>query len=425
MQRFAPHLGRLAGQSESMAKMVREWVRIRSGSHDVDGLAELARKLKKAFAVLGGTMEEIELPPLETIDSLGRTCAMPLGKALRFRKRPNAPLQVFLGIHTDVVYGDGDHDGAEGPEGGKGGTGDGDVTSVLREENGRLYASGAADAKGGIAILLKALETFEASPFCTEVGWEILLNPDEELGSPGSRHLLAQAASRNHLGLLFEPCLPDGNLVGERKGSGNFTAVMRGRSAHAGRDPEAGRNAVHALAEAVVALHRFGKTHPGVNVNVAKLEGGGPSNRVPDLALARFNLRVATATQQAEALGYLKELEKEFSGREGYGLEISGGFASPPKPVTAEYESLLMAVRSCGDRLGMELHWRPSGGVSDGNKLAAAGLPNVDTLGAHGGNIHSTGEFLIWDSLVERAKLTALLLMRLGTGDIVWPLGRE
>ena len=422
MQRYAPYLQPLAAQSAAMTELAIEWVKVRSGSYDRPGLARMAAKLKSAFSVLGGTCEELELAPQSAIGPDGLPCDLPLGKALRFRKRSGAPLQVFLGIHYDVVYGD-PAPGASGA-GTAGNAGTAEVTQTIRQENGAVHASGAADAKGGLVILLKALEAFEASPFCTGVGWEILLNPDEELGSPGSAPLLREAAGRNHLGLLFEPCLPDGNLVGARKGSGNFAAVIRGRAAHAGRDPHLGRNAIHAMAEWIVELNRFGATRPGLNVNVGKVEGGGPLNRVPDLAIARFNLRAQDAEDQAAAEDFLRGSAAAFAAREGYSLELHGHFASPPKPMDGPMEGLLTAIRACGKDLGLDLSWRPSGGVSDGNKLAAAGLPNVDTLGGRGDSIHGPKEWLAAESLAERARLTALLLMRLGSGELAWPAAR-
>lgn len=424
MQRFSPYLDSLTAQAAIMSDLVVDWVKIPSGSHDTAGLAHMAAKLKDAFSALGGTGEELDLARQAAIDSQGRPCLIPLGKALRFRKRPEAPLQVFLGIHYDVVYGDHvESAGNRAEEARVSPQISPQATHAIRLEAGMLHASGAADAKGGLVIMLKALEALEASPFADGLGWEVLLNPDEELGSPGSMTLLKEAAGRNHLGLLFEPSLPDGNLVGARKGSGNFTAVVRGRAAHAGRDPHLGRNAIHALAEFIVELDRFGKAQPGVTVNVGKVEGGGAVNRVPDLALARFNLRVRAPEDQAAAVAWLKSQKEAFALREGYALEIHGGFASPPKPLEGGTLALLEAVAASGRSLGLDLQWHASGGVSDGNKLAAAGMPNVDTLGARGGGIHGPEEFLILESLVERARLTALLLMRLGSGDLDWPPG--
>jgi glutamate carboxypeptidase len=409
MQAYAPYLQGLAGQARAMADLAVEWVKVPSGSRDLAGLARMAAKLKGAFAALGGAAEEIELAPQASIDSNGLPCFLPLGKALRFRKRPDAPLRVFLGIHMDVVYGD------------MGVT----ETPKIRMDGKVLHASGGADAKGGLVIMLKALEAFEASPFAPRLGWEILINPDEELGSPGSAPLLREAAARNHVGLLFEPCLPDGALVGRRKGSGNFSAVVRGRAAHAGRDIHLGRNAISALAEFIVALDEFGAKNPGLSVNVGKVEGGGALNRVPDLAIGRFNLRVRDAEDMTAARDFLHRKAAEINVREGLSLELHGDFSSPPKIPDGAALELQRWIGACGQDLGLNLRWENSGGVSDGNKLAAAGLPNVDTLGAQGGHIHSPEEFLLLDSLPERARLTALILMRLASGEIPWAADKE
>jgi glutamate carboxypeptidase len=405
MHPYDLYLKALSEQASAMRDRVLEWVDIPSGSYDIAGLDRMAAKLKDAFAGLGGDCEEIALAPQTAIDARGEKTLLPLGNALRFRKRPDAPIRVFLGIHYDVVYGEAER-----------------ARPLARMEGDVLRASGACDAKGGIAILLHALEAFEASPWADRLGWEILLNPDEEIGSPGSLPLLKEAAARNHFGLLYEPCLADGNLVGARKGSGNFAAVMRGRASHAGRDPHLGRNAVHALAEFIVALDHLGRRYGGLTVNVARIEGGGALNRVPDLAIARFNLRVRDGEDQRVVEEFLRAQAEEFTRREGYALSIHGNFTSPPKPLEARGLALLEAVAGCGRELGMDLKWQPSGGVSDGNKLAAAGLPNVDTLGARGGDIHSPDEWLDLNSLAERARLTALLLLKVGSGEWAWPV---
>jgi glutamate carboxypeptidase len=146
---------------------------------------------------------------------------------------------------------------------------------------------------------------------------------------------------------------------------------------------------------------------------------------VPDLAIARFNLRAADGEDMTAATAFLRAQADAFSARPGYALDVHGDFASPPKPLAGGTLEALERVAECGRMLGMDLSWRPSGGVSDGNKLAAAGLPNVDTLGARGDNIHGPLEWLALDSLPERARLTALLLMRLGAGEFPWPPARS
>lgn len=404
MTEFTPHLCWIDSQHESMCRLVGEWSRLNSGSHNLLGLQACAAAIEREFSVFGVPAEHLPLKAPPRLDEAGRLVPQKLGEALRLRKRRQAPLQVFLCIHYDTVYAP-DHPFQE----------------PMAIDGNRLQGPGVADAKGGLVVLLKAMEALERSPWAPNIGWEVLLNPDEEIGSPGSFPLLMQAAGENDLGLLFEPALPDGALVGARKGSGNFTLRVTGRSAHVGRNPEAGRNAIHALADFIVSLHAMSDPAQGIVASVGYVSGGGPANVVPDRAGCHFNLRVTTSDQQRQVEDRLRQIVHDINTRDGIVASLHGAFHAPPKVLDEPTRRLLEAIRSTGHELGLDLTWRATGGVSDGNKLAAAGLPNVDSLGVRGGNLHSSEEFVLLDSLTERAKLTALLLMRLAKGELPWP----
>jgi glutamate carboxypeptidase len=263
--------------------------------------------------------------------------------------------------------------------------------------------------------MLAALRAIEKSPAAERLGYEVIVNSDEEVGSPASAALLAKAAAGKRAALTYEPAaLPDGTLAGARPGSGNFSFVVRGRSAHAGRNPEDGRNAVVAAAELALRL-AMSKT-PGLSINPAKIDGGGPSNVVPDLAILRVNMRPRTTDDQ-EIAGRLiaKALDETAQQHEVY-IEAHGGFGRPPKPLSEDAEALFKLVQRAGADLGQTVAWQPSGGVCDGNNIAACGVPVVDTMGVRGGKIHSMEEFLIADSLAERAGLSALTILRLAEG---------
>jgi len=403
MNAYTPHLDWIKSQHGEMVELTDAWARINSGSTNLSGLAAMRTALAEKFASLGGEMEEIALPPRLVVNERGIPVEEALGKALVIRKRPQAKLQVLLAGHMDTVF------GPQHPF---------QTTAML--EGGRLNGPGAADLKGGLAVMLKALQAFERSPWATQIGWELIFNPDEEIGSPGSTPLFAEAAARCGIGLVYEPALADGMLAGARKGSGNFVAVMHGRAAHVGRDFAAGRNAVTALAELIMALHKLNGKKPGVTVNPGKLEGGGPVNIVPDLAMCRFNIRVENDEEQRWVDAQLADIIREFQSREGYDFEMYGGFARPPKPIRPATEHLFNMIKDCGVLLGQPIGWKPTGGCCDGNNLAAFGLPTVDSLGVRGGNLHSEEEFVILESLVERAQLSALLLLRLASGDLKW-----
>ena len=128
----------------------------------------------------------------------------------------------------------------------------------------------------------------------------MIVGADEEVGSPGSAAVFERFAPGASFGLIYEPCLPNGDLVAERGGSGNFAIVVRGKSAHAGREFDRGRNAVVAASEVARQLHALNGRWPKTTINVAKIDGGGPTNVVPDLAIVQFNIRYARAEQETE-----------------------------------------------------------------------------------------------------------------------------
>jgi glutamate carboxypeptidase len=279
-------------------------------------------------------------------------------------------------------------------------------------EDGVLNGPGVADMKGGLAVMLAALKAIEQSRISDRIGYEVVINSDEEVGSPSSAELLAQAARGKRAALTYEPAaLPDGTLAGARPGSGNFDFVVKGRSAHAGRNPEDGRNAVVAAAE--LALRLSMSTTPGLSINPAKIDGGGPNNVVPDLAILRVNLRPRTADDQEIAARLIAKALDETAAAHDVYIEAHGGFGRPPKPLTEEAEARFTLVQRAGADLGQSIAWQPSGGVCDGNNIAACGVPVVDTMGVRGGKIHSEEEFLIVESMQERAALSALTILRL------------
>jgi glutamate carboxypeptidase len=265
--------------------------------------------------------------------------------------------------------------------------------------------------KGGISVMLAALRAMELSTKISRTGYQVLINSDEEVGSPSSAKLIAELAQNKLAALTYEPALPDGTLAGARGGSGNFSVIFSGIAAHAGRNPDDGRNAVLAAADLALRLKRLSRE--GLSINPAKIEGGGPNNVVPDHAILRVNFRPRTpkiVTQtEADLHRIIADIEREHEVR----AHLHGSFGRPPKPIDDEAAKLFGLVKQCGADLGLSIAWRSSGGVCDGNNIAACGVPVVDTMGVRGGNIHSKDEFLIVESLTERAQLSALTIMRL------------
>lgn len=389
----AKALSLLDDQSAAMTEQVLEWAAINSGSRNLTGLRTMADQLEAAFAPIGGNARRVAPQPVTSLDAQGHEVPLLHGENLHIRKRPEAPVQVLLTGHMDTVF----------PESHS-------FQACRWLDDKTLNGPGTADMKGGIAVMLAALSALEASPLAPSLGWEVVLNADEEVSSLGSAALLTAAAKRCHLGLTFEPALADGTLAGGRRGSGNFSAHVAGLAAHAGRNPQDGRNAILAAADLALRLSVLGDAN--LSVNVAKIEGGGPNNVVPDCAVLRWNMRPLDAAAQARAEAGIAAAVAAVRAAHGVDIHCHGHFARPPKPLDANQARLFDLVRQCGASLGLDLRWRDTGGVCDGNNLAATGLAVVDTLGPRGGAIHSPDEFLLVDSLVERAKLAALVLLR-------------
>jgi glutamate carboxypeptidase len=381
--------------AEPMLDQVLAWAAINSGSRNLGGLERMADLLVDSFAALPGLIRLEHPAKVETVDSAGRTIEIEHGRHLHLTVRPTAPVQLLFTGHMDTVFG-ADHAFQQ--------------TRWL--EDGVLNGPGVADMKGGLSVMLAALKAVEASSLADRIGYEVVVNSDEEVGSPASAALLAQAARGKRAALTYEPAaLPDGTLAGARPGSGNFAIVIRGRSAHAGRNPEDGRNALLAAADLALRLDRMKRD--GLTVNPSRIEGGSPSNVVPDLAVLRVNMRPRTSEIEADAKSEIDETVAAVATQHDVRVELSGGFGRPPKPLTPEAEALFNLVKQAGADLGQSVAWQPSGGVCDGNNIAACGVPVVDTMGVRGGKIHSMEEFLIAESLSERAALSALTILRL------------
>ncbi len=377
-----------------MLAQVEAWAAINSGTTNLAGLAMVAGQLADAAASLPGDVSLVPPDPVDAVLADGRITQIERGAHLHVRVRPDAPVQLILTGHMDTVFAD-DHP----------------FQSLAWREAGVLNGPGTADMKGGIAVMLAALAAVETSPLAARIGYEIVINSDEETGSQASAALIARAARGKLAAFTYEPALPDGTLAGARPGSGNFSILLHGTAAHAGRNPEDGRNAL--LAAADLALRLSALRHQGLKVNPARIDGGGPNNIVPDQAILRVNLRPATPEAALAARADLEAAVAAIEAEHGVHAHIHGGFNRPPKPLDARAEKLFHLVRDCGTMLGIPIAWKSTGGVCDGNNIAACGVPVVDTMGPRGGAIHSSDEFLITDSLGERAQLSTLAILRL------------
>ena len=400
MQQLTPAEAALVASVDAapMLDQVLAWSAINTGTGNLAGLAEYLGLLTNEFAALPGEIALVDPAKVGAIAADGREIAVAYGRHMVLRVRPTANRRFLLTGHMDTVF-PADHA----------------FQTTRWLDNETLNGPGVADMKGGIAVILAALKAFESSAAASGVGYDVLLNADEETGSLSSAPLIAELAAGKIAALTYEPtALPDGTLAGARGGSGNYSLIVTGKSAHAGRNPQDGRNAI--LAAAALALGLKALERPGLSINPAKIDGGSANNVVPDHAVLRFNIRPMETGLADQFNRDLNALIATISAEHDVSIHRHGGISRPPKPLDPPAERLFDLVRDCGAALGQSIRWQSSGGVCDGNNIAACGVPVVDTMGVRGGSIHSPDEFLIVPSLAERAQLSALVLHRLATG---------
>jgi glutamate carboxypeptidase len=380
---------------------LKHWCEINTGSRNHAGLDTFLAVLEDAFGHIGGTMMRLDLAPEPVVSSQGILENRPLGQALHLQVRPNAPVKLVMTGHYDTVF----------PV-------DSSFQKVVDQGDRQVNGPGVADMKGGLLILLEALKIFETLPCAQAIGYEVLISPDEEIGSPGSGPILSQIGARSDVGLTYEPALADGSMSGARKGSGNFAITVHGRAAHVGRAHSDGRSAIGAAARFVAALEGLNGVRDGVTFNTGKIDGGGPTNVVPDLAVIRFNVRAPDADSSAWAQSQVDELTATHLKGDGLHAHCHGGFTRPPKPRTPAQELVFDQVAAAGKAVGLTMVYKDTGGVCEGNNLAASGCANVDTLGPRGGLIHSDQEFAILESFPERVRLSLAILVGYATGQL-------
>lgn len=359
----------------------------------------MLQMLKTAFEPLADQSEILSFSPTPVLNIQGEKEVRQYGQALWLRKRPNLKRRVLLMGHMDTVYSE-----------------NSPFQHLTYLDENRLNGPGVADMKGGLVIMLEALTAFESMPIASTLGWDIVINADEEIGSLASSKFFEEIAPNYPVGLIYEPALnAQGDLAKNRRGSGKLTLIATGRTAHAGRSFEQGRNAICYLAEALLEVQALNGLRDGVTINIGKVAGGGALNMVPDKAVAKMDIRISRAEDQQWVEEKLQGII-QYLKRDDYSLMLEGGFGRPVKYVNTPTKRLFRQIQEIEQGFGREIGWADSGGCCDGNNLSQYGLAVIDTLGARGGNIHTPNEYILLDSLVERAVLSTCLLSCLAEG---------
>jgi glutamate carboxypeptidase len=275
-----------------------------------------------------------------------------------------------------------------------------------------LRGPGVFDMKAGLVQAVWALRAL-ARTGCARPPVRLVLNGDEEIGSPASRRHIEEHCRDAAAVLVFEPSA-DGAVKTARKGIGMFDVALTGTEAHAGLDPGAGASAITALAELVQAVHGLTDLGAGTTVNVGVVSGGSRPNVTAGTAHAGIDVRVATSAEAAridEALQAWRPADPRV------GVRVDGGWARPPMTRSSAIGSLFDRTARLASELGFDLAETSVGGASDGNFAAALGRPVLDGFGAVGEGAHSRQEQATVSGLVQRTELAAALLAALATDE--------
>jgi glutamate carboxypeptidase len=372
------------GRYGTFLDALQQMVSIDCGSFTRAGVNAIADLCEERFGSAGWTVERTP-PPDEELGDLV------IG---RLEGTAGGPKVLLVG-HMDTVFDEGT--AADRP---------------FRIEGSMAYGPGVSDMKGGLLTGFSAVDVLRDVDYAGFGHITYVCNPDEEIGSPFSGPVIRELAPQHDAALVLEGARENGDVVSARKGITDYRIAFHGRAAHAGVEPEKGRNAILQAAYTTIALQGLNGRWPEVTVNVGVARGGTRPNVVPERCELHVDLR-------SPQLATLEEAEREIERicREtvvpDVTVEIEGhGWHRPMEKKEGGAKLAAVAI-DVAKELGFELRDASTGGASDANTTSAAGTPTLDGLGPVGGNDHAPGEWIDLDSVVPRIALLAAIITRL------------
>ncbi len=276
----------------------------------------------------------------------------------------------------------------------------------------RMTGPGIFDMKGGLVQLVWAIRSLDELAV-SRPSIRLVINGDEEVGSPFSRPVLEEAVAGADAVLVFEGSA-DGAVKTARKGVGLFQVQATGVESHAGLDPEAGASAIGEIARVVTTLHEAVDLEAGTTINVGVLQGGRRPNVVAGFAEARLDVRVAVP-EELERVSHLLDSLTAVDPR--VEVTVTGAWNRPVMTRTPEIAQMYELARAVADRIGLDLTEASVGGASDGNFVAALGIPVLDGFGAVGAGAHAAHEHVSIAGMLERTALAAGVLAAFAASD--------
>jgi glutamate carboxypeptidase len=364
-------------RTPQIVEAIRSLVDIESPTNDVDGSRRVV-EMVEAMARGTGVAQEVERFQVEAGTHLLITA---------FAEKPS--FTMLLG-HLDTVH----------PVGTA-------LRNPTRIDGDRLYGCGTFDMKANVPIALAALQYFADTGQQPATAVRMLLSCDEEVGSQSGREYVERFAAGAKQCLVMEPSL-DGKVKTGRKGTGMFQLAAHGIAAHAGLEPEKGGNAVAELARQVDRIQAIARPEIGTTVNVTTFRGGTTLNVIPDHAVCDIDVRYSITSEAERVVTKLNALG---STDPRVRLELGGAINRPPLERTDAIAALYEKAHSLAASFDYKLGEAQVGGGSDGNFVAALGVPVLDGLGLAGAGAHTLDEYVQVSDIPKRATLLTLLLL--------------
>jgi Acetylornithine deacetylase/Succinyl-diaminopimelate desuccinylase and related deacylases len=274
-------------------------------------------------------------------------------------------------------------------------------------EGERAFGPGIFDMKSGVTIAAFAMRAIKELSRSTRRPVTLLMTGDEETGSHFSREVIEEEARHACAALVIEPPIPGGTIKTARKGVGEFELIVHGRSAHAGNDPRLGISAITEMAHQILAINKLMDYERGTTLNVGVVHGGVLSNVIAAEAHASVDMRYRSAEEGVRITEAMNSLKPVLDGAR---IEVRGGINRPPLVRTPEIAALFEHAKNIAAEMDYELKEGSVGGGSDGNFIAALGVPVLDGLGVDGSGAHAEHEHIIISDIPRRAALLTRLI---------------
>lgn len=365
--------------------MLETLVNIDSRTGDQKGIAQVEDFVIQQLKAVGAIVETTNAAPSAGRNILATVQGTGKGK-------------ILLLAHTDTVF--------------KAGT---VAQRPFKIVQGKAYGPGVMDDKGGIILGLEALKVLKELNFQDFRTITFLINPDEETGSLGSRELIKATAKQHDVALVLEFGSPQDKVTSWRKGIGYYGFEVKGRTAHAGAEPEKGCNALLEAAHQALQLSKLGNPKQQTTVNFTVFQAGDRPNQIPDFAKVQADVRVLEYPEY-------DRLNRDFNRLSRNKLLPCTTITAiakkgrPPFPPNPKTDALVKQAQRIYQEIGLKLGVEGSGGGTDGNYTAAVGTTTLDALGPVGGGAHSSDEYIELDRITARIYLLSKLIMKLGSG---------